>query len=47
MFIADGRAINPITGTNWEGTGIPPHVEVPQGDALKRAQELIRDSIGE
>ena len=47
VFIADGRAINPITGTNCEGTGIPPHVEVPQGDALKRAQELIRDSIGE
>lgn len=29
-----GRAINPITGTNWEGTGIEPHIQVPQADAL-------------
>jgi len=29
-----GRAINPITGTNWEGTGITPHIEVPADSAL-------------
>jgi hypothetical protein len=29
-----GRAINPITGTNWEGTGIEPHIPVPQDQAL-------------
>jgi len=29
-----GRAINPITGTNWEGTGITPDIEVPQEKAL-------------
>jgi CubicO group peptidase (beta-lactamase class C family) len=29
MFVPGGRAINPITKTNWEGTGVPPDVAVP------------------
>ncbi|UCG60521.1 MAG: S41 family peptidase [Candidatus Zixiibacteriota bacterium] len=29
-----GRAINPITGTNWEGTGVEPDIAVPQEQAL-------------
>lgn len=37
VFIATGRAINPITGTNWEGTGVAPHIEVPAAQALDRA----------
>jgi hypothetical protein len=36
------RAINPITHTNWEGTGIEPDVEVPADQALAKAKELIR-----
>ncbi len=24
------RAVNPITGTNWEGTGVTPHIAVPR-----------------
>jgi hypothetical protein len=32
-----GRAINPITGTNWEGSGIAPHIEVPRHQTLTRA----------
>ena len=32
-----GRAINPITGTNWEGTGVEPHIQVPRDQALDRA----------
>ncbi|MCX4241873.1 S41 family peptidase [Paraliomyxa miuraensis] len=36
-----GRAINPITKTNWEGTGVQPHVAVPASEALDRAKELI------
>jgi hypothetical protein len=29
-----GRAINPVTGTNWEGTGVIPDVDVPREDAF-------------
>lgn len=32
-----GRAINPITGTNWEGTGVSPDIAVPQAKALATA----------
>ncbi len=28
------RAINPITGTNWEGVGVEPDIEVPADDAF-------------
>jgi C-terminal processing protease CtpA/Prc len=34
MFIPSGRAINPITRTNWEGTGVTPDIDVPAGQAL-------------
>jgi retinol-binding protein 3 len=36
-FIPTGRAINPITKTNWEGTGVEPDVKVPADQALKVA----------
>jgi C-terminal processing protease CtpA/Prc len=36
-FIATGRAINPITKTNWEGVGVEPDVKVAADDALKTA----------
>ena len=36
--IPAARAINPITGTNWEGVGVRPDVPVPAADALKTAQ---------
>ena len=35
-----GRAINPISGTNWEGTGVAPDISVPQEQALRTAQIL-------
>jgi hypothetical protein len=35
--ISVGRAINPYTNTNWEGTGIKPHIEVPVPQALNVA----------
>lgn len=38
MFVPTGRAINPITKTNWEGTGVTPHIEVKAADALHVAQ---------
>ena len=38
IFVPFGRAINPITKTNWEGTGVQPDIEVPADDALFTAQ---------
>jgi hypothetical protein len=37
VWIPTGRAINPITKTNWEGTGVKPDVEVPADQALPTA----------
>lgn len=37
-FIPVGKAINPITKTNWEGSGVLPDVEVDPAKALKEAQ---------
>jgi len=37
IFIPTGRAINPVTGTNWEGVGVEHHIAVPAEDALERA----------
>ncbi len=36
-FIPTGRAISPITKTNWEGTGVEPDLKVPAEQALKTA----------
>lgn len=36
-FIATGRAINPVTKTNWEGVGVKPDVDVAPGEALRTA----------
>ncbi len=40
-----GRAINPITGTNWERTGVIPNIEVPQEDAFKTAYMLALQNV--
>ena len=37
VWVPAGRAINPITKTNWEGTGIEPDVKVEGRLALKTA----------
>ncbi|MDT7780636.1 MAG: hypothetical protein QOC99_3148 [Acidobacteriota bacterium] len=39
-FIPSGRAVSPITKTNWEGTGVEPDVKVPADQALKVAQVM-------
>ncbi len=46
VTIPDGRAVNPVTGTNWEGVGVVPDVRVPAADALARALELARTAPG-
>jgi hypothetical protein len=39
------RAINPITKTNWEGTGVEPDVKVPAADALATAEKLAQEKL--
>lgn len=38
MFVPTGRAISPITKTNWEGTGVSPDISVPADQALHVAR---------
>lgn len=45
VFVPTGRAINPITRGNWEGTGVAPDVAVPAEQALERARELARKAL--
>jgi hypothetical protein len=37
VFIPVGRAIKPISKTNWEGTGVEPDIKLPKEQALKTA----------
>jgi C-terminal processing protease CtpA/Prc len=37
IFVPMGRAINPITKTNWEGVGVKPDIPVPAEQALNTA----------
>ena len=39
VFIPLGAAVNPITGTNWEGVGVTPHIEVSADEAFDIALE--------
>ena len=39
------RAINPISKTNWEGTGVEPDVKVLAADALATAQKLAAEKL--
>ncbi|NUR59516.1 MAG: S41 family peptidase [Catenulispora sp.] len=38
--IPTGRAVNPVSGTNWEGTGVQPDVPCAAAEALDRAHAL-------
>jgi hypothetical protein len=40
IFVPDARARNPITKTNWEGTGVRPDIAVPQDRALATAYAM-------
>jgi C-terminal processing protease CtpA/Prc len=52
VFVPAGRAVNPVTGTNWEGTGVRPDVPVPADAALRTAhlralERLVADAHDE
>jgi len=46
-FIPNGRAINPITKSNWEGTGVVPDVLVPSSNALLVAQTVALKALSQ
>ena len=35
-----GRAVNPVSGTNWEGVGVQPDVPCAAAEAVDRAHAL-------
>jgi retinol-binding protein 3 len=39
------RAVNPISKTNWEGTGVEPDVSVPAAEALDVAKKLAAEQL--
>lgn len=45
VWVPTGRAINPITETNWEGVGVEPHIKVPAKEALKVAKITALETI--
>ena len=47
IYIPTSRAINPLTGGNWEGTGIIPDINVPAETALDTAIVLARQAGAE
>jgi len=47
VWVPSGRAINPITETNWEGTGVTPHVDVPREEALAKAHLMALEKLAD
>lgn len=45
VFVSNGRAINPITGTNWEGVGVKPEVPVPAAEAFVTAYRRALEGV--
>src|SRR3982751_1278241 len=45
VFVPTGRAINPITKTNWEGVGVKPDVAADASGALDVALRLARQAL--
>jgi peptidase S41-like protein len=43
--VPNARAINPITKTNWEGTGVEPEIKVPASEALEVAKKMAAEQI--
>lgn len=45
LWVPEGRAINPISKTNWEGVGVQPDIAVPADNALDKAVETISQRL--
>lgn len=45
LWLEKGRSLNPITGSNWQGIGVKPDVQVRAEDALEKAVQLAKESL--
>jgi len=45
MHLPVRRPVNPITGTNWERTGVEPHIVAPSKQALDKAYLIALERI--
>lgn len=45
VFIPNGQAINPVTGSNWEGIGVTPDILIHQEQAFKTAYSMALKRI--
>ena len=45
VWVPTARSINPVTGSNWEGTGVIPHIKQDANSALDTAHRLALESL--
>ena len=45
VAVPHARSINPVTGTNWEGTGVEPDIASPAAEALRVAYHLALQHV--
>jgi C-terminal processing protease CtpA/Prc len=45
VWVPTGRAVNPISKTNWEGTGIAPDIAVESDKALEKARSIALEKM--
>jgi len=45
VWVPTGRAVNPITKTNWEGIGIAPDIAVDSDKALDKARTIVLEKM--
>lgn len=46
VTVPTARSINPVTGTNWEGVGVAPDIEVPAPEAFDLAYQDALAHVG-
>jgi hypothetical protein len=43
--VPNARSVNPVTGTNWEGTGVEPDIAVPSERAFSVAYRMALEHV--
>jgi len=45
FYVSTERGVSPVTGGNWEGTGVIPDIRVPAAEALEAALPEAREAV--